>query len=107
MKLVQYRAPLAPELQERAFAAVAAAAGRTAGGRGGRAAIQQQVAGSMLAIVYYAGCHHLVEPQDWPEELPAVVLDAVRRAPGVNDGPSMCALTDTTSCAGIPQGRNR
>jgi hypothetical protein len=33
---------------------------------------------SMLAIVYYAGWHHLVEPQDWPEELPAVVLDAVR-----------------------------
>lgn len=34
---------------------LAAAAGRTAGGRGGRAAIQQQVAGSMLATVSYAG----------------------------------------------------
>jgi hypothetical protein len=36
IKLVQYgRSPLDPELQERAFAAVAAAAGRTASRQGG------------------------------------------------------------------------
>jgi len=62
-----------------------------------RAAIHQHLAGSILATVYYAGWHHLVEPEDWPETLPAVVLDAVRRAPGINDDPSMRALTDTSS----------
>jgi hypothetical protein len=97
MKLVQYgRAPLDPELQERAFAAVAAAAGRAGGGQDGRAAIQQKLAGSILATVYYAGWHHLVAPEDWPEALAAVVLNAVRRAPGINDDPAMRALTDTS-----------
>ena len=98
MKLVQYgRSLLDPHLQERAFAAVAAAAGPTADHQAGRAAIHQKLAGSILATVSYAGWHHLVEPEDWPETLPAVVLDAVRRAPGINDDPSMRALTDTSS----------
>jgi hypothetical protein len=97
MKLVQYgRSVLDPELQERAFATVAAAAGRTAGRQDGRAAVHQKLAGSILATISYAGWHHLVAPEDWPETLPAVVLDAVRRAPGINDDPSMRALTDTT-----------
>jgi hypothetical protein len=40
---------------------------------------------------------HLVEPEDWPEALPAVVLGAVRRAPGINDDPAMRTLTDPSS----------
>jgi hypothetical protein len=51
----------------------------------------------ILATVSYAGWHHLVAPEDWPEALPAVILDAVRRAPGSNDDPSLRALTDTPS----------
>jgi len=93
MKLVQYgRSLLDPELQERAFAAVTAAAGRPAGDQDRRTAIHEKLAGSILATVYYASWHHLVEPEDWPATLPAVVLDAVRRAPGINDDPSMRAL---------------
>ncbi len=41
----------------------------------------------MLATVWFAGQHHFVEPADWPDELPAVVLGAIRRAPGINEDP--------------------
>jgi len=31
------------------------------------------------------GKHHLIEIDHWPDGLPAVVLDAVGRAPRIND----------------------
>jgi hypothetical protein len=54
---------------------------------GMREALHQRVAMSVLATVWFAGQHHFVEPTDWPDELPAVVLGAVRRAPGINEDP--------------------
>ncbi len=33
----------------------------------------------------YAGWHHLLEGEAWPDELSAVVLDTVRRAPRINN----------------------
>jgi hypothetical protein len=86
IKLVQYsHSALDPELQDRAQRAVAAAAARTPGPDGQPGAIHQKVAGSVPATVYYAGWHHLLEAKDWPDELSAVVLDTVRRAPRIKD----------------------
>jgi hypothetical protein len=93
MKLVQYsHSALDPEQQERARRAVAAAAERTPGPTGQCGAIHQKVASSVLATVYYAGWHHLVEVEDWPDKLADVVLDAVRRAPRINDDAAMRSL---------------
>ena len=94
MQLVQYsHSALDPELQERAQRSVAAAAERTPGPTGQRGAIQQKMASSVLATVYYAGWHHLLEVEDWPnDELADVVLEAVRRAPRINDDAALRSL---------------
>jgi hypothetical protein len=84
------RSALAPDVWKRAAAAVAEAAGVILPDGGLREALHQRVAMSVLATVWFAGQHHFVEPADWPDELPAVVLGAVRRAPGINEDPSIC-----------------
>jgi len=81
------RSALAPDVWERAAALVAEAAGVMPLTAGMRDALHQKLALSVLATVWFAGQHHLVEPADWPDELPAVVLGAVRRAPGINEDP--------------------
>lgn len=81
------RSALAPEVWKRAAAVVAETAGVTPPSAGMRDALHQKMALSVLATVWFAGQHHFVEPADWPQELPAVVLGAVRRAPGINDDP--------------------
>lgn len=109
MKLIQYsHSALDPELQERALRAVAAAAERTPAPTGQRGAIHQKVAGSVLATVYYAGWHHLLEAEDWPDELATVVLDAMRRAPRINDDAAMRSLENGGQPAGSePRTRKR
>ncbi|MFI8089163.1 hypothetical protein ACIF9R_12710 [Streptomyces sp. NPDC086080] len=57
--------------------------------------LHQRTAASLLATVWFAGQHHLVEPDDWPDALPATVLGAIRQAPGINDDPTMRNLRDT------------
>jgi hypothetical protein len=108
MQLVQYsHSALDPELQERAQRAVAAAAERTPGPTGQRGAIHQKLAGSVLATVYYAGWHHLLDADDWPDALADVVLAAVRRAPRINDDAALRSL-DRDGHADRPgQQRNR
>jgi hypothetical protein len=57
--------------------------------------LHQRVAAAVLSTVWFAGEHHLIEAEDWPEDLPDVVLGAVRQAPGINDDPTMHNLRDT------------
>lgn len=59
-----------------------------------REALQQQVAKGLLMSVLTVGQQNLVEPADWPEELAAVVLGAVRRAEKVSQDPMMANLRD-------------
>jgi hypothetical protein len=61
-------------------------------------AIHQKLAGPVLATVYYAGWHHLVEAEDWPRKLPADLHGAVPPARPAstmrslqNDVPANCA----------------
>lgn len=69
--------------------------------RGGRTIRRGQgysvrvTAASLLATVWFAGQHHLVEADDWPDILPATVLGAIRQAPAINDDPTMRYLRDT------------
>ena len=54
------------------------------------------MASSVLATVYSAGWHHLLEVEDWPnDELADVVLEAVRRAPRINDDAALRSLDRT------------
>ena len=53
------------------------------------------MASSVLATVYYAGWHHLVEVEDWPDKLADVVLDAVRHAPRINGDAALESLDRT------------
>ncbi|MFD3658706.1 hypothetical protein [Streptomyces sp. NPDC058620] len=57
--------------------------------------LHQRTATSLLATVWFAGQHHLVEADDWPDTLPAIVLGAIRQAPAINDDPTMRNLRDT------------
>ncbi|MCY0963336.1 hypothetical protein [Streptomyces sp. H27-H5] len=58
--------------------------------------LHQHIATSLLATVWFAGQHHLVEADDWPDTLPANVLGAIRQAPAINDDPTMRNLRDTS-----------
>ncbi|MEV5879419.1 hypothetical protein AB0L75_35400 [Streptomyces sp. NPDC052101] len=96
MKLIQYgRGPLQPGLEKAARVQIEQAAGTTARQGGMREHLHQRAAASLLATVWFAGQHHLVEADDWPDILPAVVLGAVRQAPGIDDDPTMGNLCDT------------
>lgn len=89
------RGALSPEMTARAQAEIAEAAGTTGATSGMREHLQQTIAYALLTQVYYLGQHYHVEADDWPDHLPAVVLGAVRTAPGVNDDPMMANLRDT------------
>lgn len=79
-----------PEMPTEAAAALAAAAHPSSQPLDGtRQAVHHKVAMSLLACVWCAGEHHLIEPDEWPPELAAVVLGAVRTAARVNDHPMM------------------
>lgn len=45
--------------------------------------------------MWFAGPHHLIEADDWPDLLPATVLGAIRQAPAINHNPSIRNLRDT------------
>jgi hypothetical protein len=96
MKLIQYgRGPLRPDLEKAARTQIEQAAGTTARQSGMREHLHQCTAASHLATVWFAGQHHLVEADDWPDTLPVVVLSVIRQAPAINDDPTMRNLRDT------------
>ena len=92
--LITGRGALTPEAGALARQQVQDAAGMTGAQGGMREHLHQTMAAAVLAAVYYTGQHHLVEPEDWPEETAATVLGAVRRAPGINQDPTMRNLRD-------------
>ncbi|MGC2997978.1 hypothetical protein ACPF8X_06175 [Streptomyces sp. G35A] len=49
-----------------------------AGGPAAREALQQQVAKGLLMSVLPVGRQAMVEPEEWPDELPAAVPGALR-----------------------------
>ncbi|MFH8588990.1 hypothetical protein ACH4GP_32195 [Streptomyces celluloflavus] len=57
--------------------------------------LHQRTAVSLLATVWSAGQHHLVEPDDWPDALPAAVLGAIHQALAINSDPTMHNFRDT------------
>lgn len=59
-----------------------------------REALQQQVAKGMLMSVVTAGQQMMVEPEEWPDELPAAVLGAVRNSKQIKADPTMANLRD-------------
>jgi hypothetical protein len=89
------RGPLRPELGPLSAKQIEQAAGITAREGGMREHLHQTMAAAVLSTVWFAGEHHLIEAEDWPEDLPDVVLTAVRQAPGINDDPTMRNLRDT------------
>lgn len=48
----------------------------------------------MLLNVWQSGAHYLIDPDSWPDLLPAVVVGAVRTAPHINDDDVMRRLRD-------------
>ncbi|MEJ8632495.1 hypothetical protein [Streptomyces sp. MS2.AVA.5] len=92
MKLIQYgRGPLQPDLEKNARVQIEQTAGTTARQGGMREHLHQRTAASLLATIWFAGQHHLVETDD----LPATVLSAIRQAPAINNDPTMRNLRDT------------
>ncbi|MFG2986152.1 hypothetical protein ACGFYQ_33710 [Streptomyces sp. NPDC048258] len=89
------RGALRPELARLSAKQIEQAAGITGREGGMREHVHQRVAAAVLSTVWFAGEHHLIEAEDWPEDLPDVVLTAVRQAPGINDDPTMRNLRDT------------
>ncbi|MCY0949094.1 hypothetical protein [Streptomyces sp. H27-S2] len=71
-------APAHPYLARDCERAVREAAGINAREGGIRAALQQQVAKGLLMSVLTVGRQTMVEPEEWPDELPAAVLGAAR-----------------------------
>ena len=49
-----------------------------------RAAVHERIAMATLTTTWMAGWHHLLTPDDWPDSLADLVVQAVRSAPGVN-----------------------
>lgn len=89
------RGALRPELGRLSAKQITEAAGVTGREGGMRENLHQTVAAAVLSTVWFAGEHHLVEAEDWPEDLPDIVLSAVRQAPGINNDPTMRNLRDT------------
>lgn len=83
------RGALRPELGAVADQRIAEATGNRNGEAGMRALVHSKLAGAVLAMVWYAGEHHPIEAEAWPEDLATVVLDAVRQAPRINTDPMM------------------
>jgi hypothetical protein len=83
------RGALRPELGALSDQRIAEAAGNGGGEAGMRAHLHRKLAAAVLTMVWYAGEHHLIEAEDWPDDLAAVVLGAVQQAPGINDDPMM------------------
>jgi hypothetical protein len=59
-----------------------------------REALQQQVAKGLLMSVLTVGRQTMVEPEEWPDELPASVLGAVRSSKQIKADPTMANLRD-------------
>lgn len=77
-----------PYLARECERAVREAAGITPREGGMREALQQQVAKGL-------GRQTMVEPEEWPDELPAAVLGAVRNSKRIKNDPTMANLRDT------------
>ncbi|MEU5105177.1 MULTISPECIES: hypothetical protein [unclassified Streptomyces] len=43
----------------------------------------------------FAGRHHLVEPADWPDTLPATGIGTIRQASAINNDLTMHSFRDT------------
>jgi hypothetical protein len=89
------RGALRPELGPLSAKQIEQAAGITGRDGGMREHLHQTMAAAVLSTVWFAGEHHLIEAEDWPEDLPDIVLSAVRQAPGINNDPTMRNLRDT------------
>jgi hypothetical protein len=83
------RGALRPELGERSERLITEAASTDQQAIGLREQLHQKLSAAVLAMVWHAGEHHLIEAEDWPDDLAAVVLAAVRQAPGINKDPMM------------------
>lgn len=80
------RTPLDLEIRDRALAAVVTAAERDPiDVSETRKEIYESLAMSTLTLTWMSGLHHFVEPDDWPDDLARVVLEAVRSAPRITD----------------------
>ncbi|MFF2063175.1 hypothetical protein ACFVWZ_15465 [Streptomyces sp. NPDC058200] len=87
-------APAHPYLARNCERAVREAAGITPREDGMREALQQQVAKGLLMSVLTVGQQMMVEPEEWPDELPAAVLGAVRSSKRIKADPTMANLRD-------------
>lgn len=88
-------APAYPYLARDCERTVRETAGITPREGGMREALQQQVAKGLLMSVLTAGQQMMVEPEEWPDELPAAVLGAVRNSKRIKADPAMANLRDT------------
>lgn len=59
-----------------------------------RETLQQQVAKGLLMSVLTVGRQTMVEPEEWPEALPAAVLGAVRSSMQIKADPTMTNMRD-------------
>jgi hypothetical protein len=84
-KLMQYSGdPAHPDWHSAAEKAIAEAAGATVKDGVLPEVTHRSLAQALLLTVWRSGGYFLVNPDDWPDLLPAVVLGAVRSAPLVN-----------------------
>jgi len=54
-----------------------------------RKEVQNKISAAALFAVWAAGDHHLIDINNWPAELPAIIHTAVQRAPRVNNDPTL------------------
>lgn len=76
--------PLQPGKIDTCERAVREASGTTPRDGGIRESVQQTVAKGLLMAVQTVGEHHMIDPPEWPDLLPSVVLGAVRSSKAVN-----------------------
>ncbi|MFC5724920.1 hypothetical protein ACFP1Z_32715 [Streptomyces gamaensis] len=86
--------PAYPYLARDCERAVREAAGITPREGGMREALQQQVGKGLLMSVLTVGRQTMVEPEEWPDELPATVLSAVRNSKRIKADPTMANLRE-------------
>ncbi|OEJ28911.1 hypothetical protein AS594_35310 [Streptomyces agglomeratus] len=87
-------APAHPYLTRDCEQAVREAAGITPREGGMREALQPQVGKGLLMSVLTVGRQTMVEPDEWPDELPAAVLGTVRSSKRIKADPTMANLPD-------------
>ncbi|MGW4720799.1 hypothetical protein [Nocardia sp. NPDC004260] len=63
------RGALRPELGALSDHLITKAAGGAAAASGVREHLHRKLSAAVLAMVWYTGEHHLIEAEDWPEEL--------------------------------------